>query len=217
MKLGKFIVLEGLDGSGKTTQAKRLLDYLSENKYHCLTTKEPTDGSIGTLALETVRGLSSLSDDTLALLFAADRAEHISRKIRPAIEAGINVICDRFVYSNFAYQGGVVPHSTIFAYNSNFLFPPDLTFFIDTSPEECTRRIISTRKNFELFDGVKRARGIRAEFFKAFETYGKQMPVKIIDGNLSEDDIFNQLLSSVEELLGQEAFDSEYSQISMNI
>jgi len=216
VKLGKFIVLEGLDGSGKTTQIKRLVDYLSKNKHHCLTTKEPTDGPIGSLALETIRGLSSLSPDTLALLFAADRSEHILRKIRPALQAGINIICDRFVYSNLAYQGETIPQNTIFAYNSQFLLPPDLTIFIDTSPEECTRRIISTRKSFELFDGVKRASNIRNEFLKAFVTYGKQMPVKIIDGNLDEDEVFKQLINAVEELLGQEVFDSTYSQISMN-
>jgi len=216
VKLGKFIVLEGLDGSGKTTQIKRLVDYLSKNKHHCLTTKEPTDGPIGSLALETIRGLSSLSPDTLALLFAADRSEHILRKIRPALQAGINIICDRFVYSNLAYQGETIPQNTIFAHNSQFLLPPDLTIFIDTSPEECTRRIISTRKSFELFDGVKRASNIRNEFLKAFVTYGKQMPVKIIDGNLDEDEVFKQLINAVEELLGQEVFDSTYSQISMN-
>ena len=212
----QFIVIEGLDGSGKTTQINRLVEYLSESKYHCLTTKEPTDGSIGTLAMETVRGITSLSQDTLALLFAADRSDHILRKIRPALEAGINVICDRFVYSNLAYQGETIPQKIIFAYNSQFLLPPDLTIFIDTSPEECTRRIISTRKSFELFDGVKRANGIRTEFLKAFETYGKQMPVKIIDGNLDEDEVFKQLICSIEELLKHEVFDSSYSQISMN-
>ena len=216
MKLGKFIVLEGLDGSGKTTQVKRLVEHLSKAKHHCLTTKEPTDGSIGMLAQETIRGISSLSSDTLALLFAADRSEHILRKIRPALEAGINVICDRFVYSNLAYQGDVIPQKTIFAYNSQFLLSPDLTIFIDTSPEECTRRIISTRKNFELFDGVQRAKGIQVEYFKAFAAYGKQMPVKIIDGNLNEDEVFKQLINSVEELLMQEVFDSTYSQMHMN-
>ena len=197
MGLGKFIVLEGIDGSGKTTQIKRLADYLCKNKHRCLITKEPTNGPIGSLALETVRGLSSLSPDTLALLFAADRSEHILHDIRPALESGIHVICDRFIYSNLAYQGETIPQKTIFAYNSQFLLQPDLTVFIDTSPEECTRRIISSRKSLELFDGVERARSIRTEYFKAFETYSKQMPVKIIDGNLDEDEIFNQLLNIV--------------------
>jgi len=201
MKLGKFIVLEGIDGSGKTTQVGRLVDYLNNNGCRCIATKEPTNGSIGTLAMETIRGLSSLSPNTLALLFAADRSEHILHEILPALEAGIHVICDRFVYSNLAYQGETIPHETIFDYNSQFLVQPDLTIFIDTSPEECTNRIASTRKSFELFDGTERAKGIRAEYFKAFGTYSKQMPVEIIDGNLDVDEIFKQLLIVVRALI----------------
>jgi len=195
MSKGKFIVFEGLDGSGKSTQVKRLAEHL-QNNHKCLITQEPTDGPIGKLARETIRGLSSLSTDTLALLFAADRAEHIS-EIRTAIESGINVICDRYVYSNMAYQGMTIPQDVIFAYNSQFLLIPDLTIFIDTSPEECTRRILSNRGNFEMFDGVKKAEIIRNGFIRAFEAYGSQIPVNMVDGGLCEDEVFVKVFEIV--------------------
>jgi len=194
VKKGKFIVLEGLDGCGKTTQAQRLVEHLNKNKHHCLITKEPTDEAMGVMTRQALLGNISLTSNGLALLFAADRAEHTVNEIRPTLESGVNVICDRYVYSNLAFQGTEIPQDVIYSYNSHSLLSPDLTIFIDTSLEECTRRIISTRKNFELYDGVNYARDIRARYLEAFEQYGKQMPVKIINGNQNEDEVFAELI-----------------------
>ena len=201
MNRGKFIVLEGLDGSGKTTQAKRLSTYLGKKNYSSLVTKEPTNSPIGLLIREILHKKYSTSPNTLALLYAADRSEHISSEVEPALKNGTHVICDRFVYSHLAYQGAFLPQPTIISYNSHSLITPDLTIFIDTSPEECTRRIVTNRKSLELFDGLEHANNLRANFFAAFEMFGSQMPVKIVNGNQSEDKIFSHLLSIVEELL----------------
>jgi len=197
---GKFIVLEGLDGCGKTTQAQRLFEHLN-GKHRCLITREPTDEAMGVIARQALLGEVKLTPEGLALVFAADRAEHIAGEIRPALGAGINVICDRYVYSNIAFQGTEIPPSVVYAFNSHFLIPPDMTIFIDTAPEECTRRIISTRKNFELYDGVSWAEAVRLRYLEAFEQYGEQMPVKMVNGNQGEDEVFAELLIVVGEVL----------------
>jgi len=191
---GKFIVFEGLDGSGKTTQIKRLSAYYAAHGIDCLVTKEPTDGPIGVLARSALHGSISLTTESLALLFAADRAEHVVRDIRPALEAGVNVLCDRFIYSNMAFQGMEVPMSTIASYNERAMIAPDLTIFIDTHPKECTRRILSARQNLEIYDGEKLAWQIRGRYLELFGLFGDKMPVVTIDGNRQESDVFAQLL-----------------------
>ena len=243
----KFIVFEGLDGSGKSTQVKRLTNHFNSLGLKNLTTKEPTDGPMGKLAKRAVCGMwednghvpeskagstveskaeskagsqaeskagpqaeskagpqaesKTPTPEALALLFAADRSEHIAQLIRPALEsAGTYVLCDRYVYSNMAYQGMDIPIGHIAAYNIPFLIYPDLTIFIDTSPEECTRRILAARQHLEIYDGTETATKIREQYIKAFKFYGEYMPVVIIDGNLHEDEVFSRVLRVLREV-----------------
>ena len=200
IKRGKFIVFEGLDGSGKTTQIKRIVKHLQKRGVRCLATKEPTDGPIGNIARLALHGTDPLSTDALALVFAADRAEHIAKQINPALTAGLHVLCDRFVYSNMAFQGTAIPLNILAAYNERSLTAPDMTIFIDVDPEECTRRQ-SRRKIKEIYDGLKLAQEIRSLYFKAFEQHRERMPVTVVDGNAGEDEVFARLLAVVTELL----------------
>ena len=184
--MGKFIVFEGIDGSGKTTQLKLLSEYFSSHNIPHIVTKEPTDGPIGRLARSVVRGAEPLSEEALSLLFSADRLEHISNEIRPALEAGKYVLCDRYVFSNIAYQG----YQPVGKPNR---LAPDLTVFIDTNPEECTRRILVNRPAMEIYDGLENAKNIRNNYLKAFQQY-KNIPVKVVDGNRPKQEVFVQLL-----------------------
>lgn len=190
MSTGKFIVFEGLDGSGKTTQINRLSEHLKKNNIPHIVTKEPTDNPIGALARCVVRGEVSLTKEALSLLFAADRAEHIATEISPALSAGKFVLCDRYIYSNMAYQNGVQVVT-----DSHHLKKPDLTIFIDTSPEECTRRIIANRQSMDIYDGIKISQQIRTKYLESFRRYKLGMPVEIINGDQQEDEIFSKLLS----------------------
>jgi len=196
----QFIVFEGLDGSGKTTQVSRLKDYFLQRGVICLCTREPSDSAIGGMARDAVRGRAPLSPDTLALLFAADRAEHMVKEIKPALEKGMVVICDRFVYSNLAYQGTAIPMQDIVDYNKAALNSrsPDVTFFIDTTPEECTRRIIASRAGMDIFDGIDYAEKIRTQYLQAFSRFEQQMPVVRIDGNNSPDEVFDHIITEME-------------------
>lgn len=102
---GLFIVFEGGDGCGKTTQAKRLVDHLTHQGQRAIFTREPGDGALGARIRELILHHEGPIDARAeALLFAADRAQHVSQVIRPALEQGITVVCDRYIDSSIAYQ-----------------------------------------------------------------------------------------------------------------
>ena len=147
MTRGKFIVLEGGEGAGKSTQARLLAEALTARGLDIVTTREPggTPGAevIRTLLLDTQGEGWGLRAE--ALLFAAARADHVERLIRPAIEAGKWVICDRFLDSSRAYQGGAgglrdEDIVTLHRIGSAGLLP-DLTLLIEVSPEIAAERL----------------------------------------------------------------------------
>lgn len=140
MRRGLFITFEGPDGSGKSTQAHFLAQNLQEEGYSVLLTREPGGTALG----EAVRGILlgkdlQMSNETEALLYAAARAQHVEEKIKPALEQGKIVICDRFVDSSLAYQGyGLgLPLEELKKINSFAArgLRPNLTFLLDLEPE----------------------------------------------------------------------------------
>lgn len=152
---GRFITLEGGEGTGKSTQARLLAAWLGERGVDCLLTREP-GGSPGA---EDIRGLLVTGEPgrwdavTEALLMNAARRDHVVRTIRPALEAGRWVICDRFVDSTLAYQGhaGGVPLATLEALIAAAVEDtrPDLTLVLDLSPEAGLARAASGRDGTE--------------------------------------------------------------------
>ena len=139
---GIFIVLEGPDGSGKTTQINKLKEYLEEMDKQCLITREPGGTRIGEAIRQIILNpdYKEMSDVTEMLLYAASRAQIIHDLIGPAIEEGKVVICDRFVDSSIVYQGiarglGIDTVSMINAPGIG-IYQPDLVFFIDIPEEE---------------------------------------------------------------------------------
>ncbi len=107
MKRGLFITIEGPDGSGKSTQIAYLKDFFQEQQLDCLFTREPGGTEIGEKLRKIIldKNNAEMCDKTEALLYAASRAQHVEQLIRPALEAGRIVICDRFIDSSIAYQG----------------------------------------------------------------------------------------------------------------
>jgi dTMP kinase len=140
-----FIVFEGIDGSGKTTQAKMLADRLAARGVRVLFTAEPSDGSVG-VYIKSLRMRAQPEEE--ARLFTEDRRDHLQRTIIPALEQGKTVICDRYVYSSAAYQGarGIDPRS-ILAENSEFALKADITFLLEVGVELAMERISSGRSN----------------------------------------------------------------------
>ena len=129
-----FIVLEGLDGSGTSTQLKIIGGWLG-----CYTTSEPSNSSVGKFIRETLK-TGALYPTTMALLFAADRKEHLEKEIEPRLARGEVVLCDRYTMSSLAYQtaAGVDPEYVEFI-NKDFR-KPDITFYFDVDVETASIR-----------------------------------------------------------------------------
>lgn len=144
MAKGKFIVFEGLDGAGKETQAKLLVDYLKAKGQDVIYTSEPTsDNPIGKLIYKWLNQKFELSsDEAITLLYVADRYEHLAEVIVPALEAGKTVICDRYFYSTLAYEGALFGADTHWIKQLHgHVIKPHIKIFIDIPPEECINRV----------------------------------------------------------------------------
>lgn len=183
---GRLITLEGGEGTGKSTQARRLADYLRERGKNVVITREP-GGSPGA---EAVRGVilsgaaAPLGPEGEALLFAAARADHVDQVIRPALEAGRYVVCDRFIDSTRVYQGmvGKVDRTLLRELEdvvaSDVL--PDLTVILDTEPETglaraAQRSASAVVDRFER-EGIAYHRSVR----DAFRTLARQEPKRCV-------------------------------------
>jgi len=190
MRKGKLIAVEGLDGSGKTTQACLLVEALRKEGFKAYYTCEPTQWRVGDLIRLHVAKAKRRAPVYEALLFAADRYEHLAREIRPRLRKGYIVVSDRYVYSSLAYQGasGV---SLQWLRNINFFAPkPDLTLLLDLPPEEALKRKkgklkatfesltfqrkvrkmylrLAEEEGFLVFDGLKPVETLHREIFKA--------------------------------------------------
>lgn len=152
MKKGYFISFEGIDGSGKSTQIKRLKKYLEQEGYDVVLTREPGGTDIGekirNIILDPANG--NMTDMTEAMLYAASRAQHVNEVILPAVSEGRIVICDRFVDSSIAYQGygrkmgECVEFINRYATGGNM---PDITFFMRLNTDIVNDRIGSRKKD----------------------------------------------------------------------
>ena len=143
----RFLVLEGIDGSGTTTQRERVAELLRARGHEVHTTREPSDGQIGKLTRAMLAvGESSRSVDAagLALLFAADRLEHLEREVKPALARGAIVLCDRYLVSSWVYQSLDCDPAWVREINRRALWP-DLTFVFDLAPELALARVASRR------------------------------------------------------------------------
>jgi len=147
---GKFIVMEGLDGSGQSTQTNLLKDFLLKKGYQTVLTKEPTqDSEAGKKIREVLDKKSEIQPQKLQELFAQDRKEHLENVIIPALKEGKIVISDRYFFSSFAYgTTSGLDLDWLIEINNDFLLP-DITFFLKVSPEICLKRVDMRNKNKE--------------------------------------------------------------------
>jgi dTMP kinase len=140
-----FIVLEGIDGSGTTTQLNRLAERLRPQGRSVVATREPSPGPIGLLLRDLLRGThanpdgSSLDERAMALLFAADRRDHLTREIEPALAGGFDVVSDRYLPSSLAYQAVAADRAWV-EQLANGVREPDLTLLLDVEIGVAARR-----------------------------------------------------------------------------
>jgi len=139
---GVFICVEGLDGCGKTTQTKLLVERLKKKGYDAIYTAEPSGGKIGSLIKEyCLHGETRVSSIVEALLFAADRFEHVEKEVIPALNEGKLVVSDRYVYSSLAYQGAAGLDLEWIEKINEHAIRPHLAVFIDVEPETVIQRL----------------------------------------------------------------------------
>ncbi|MFQ5762948.1 MAG: dTMP kinase, partial [Candidatus Bathyarchaeia archaeon] len=146
---GVFIAVEGIDGSGKTTQSYLLVNQLRQLGYRTEYTAEPTYGPVGNIIrLHLSRGKSRRAEWE-ALLFAADRYHHIQETILPKLKRGITLVSDRYVYSSLAYQGAAGVDLEWIRRLNRFAPKPDLTLYLDVDPKASLGRKTEGRTVFE--------------------------------------------------------------------
>lgn len=204
MKQGLFITMEGPDGSGKSTQIEAIKRYFENKGEKVVITREPG----GTKISEKIRALlldrDNVEMDSMAeaLLYAASRAQLVSQVIKPALEEGTHVICDRFVDSSIAYQGfgrGLGDSvAVINAYAVNNCMP-DVTFLMKLNPEVGKSRIRTSDQDRIEMEKLE----FHNKVFKGYETLEMEFPDRIvgIDATRNIDEISDEILSHVERLL----------------
>jgi dTMP kinase len=198
---GRFVVLEGIDGSGTTTQAARLAASLRELGHSVVSTREPSDGPIGVLVRQALtRRLVGMSDRVLALLFAADRLDHLASVVEPALAEGKVVVSDRYVLSSLAYQGMRLPLAWVEALNAAAR-PADLTLFLEVDPRTAARRRHGRGGTEELFDADEVQRAVARAYGRVARKHARAQRVARVDGRGAADEVAREILKRVRAVL----------------
>lgn len=187
---GKFIVFEGLDGSGLSTHAEILKEFLKRDGRPAILTKEQTITMIGGLIKSILRKEIITSPLALQLLFVADRAHHLSSEIEPALQEGKIVISDRYIFSTVAFGAFDIDMEFLKLINSKFRIP-DLTFIIDAPPEVCIKRISEQRlSHLELFEEKEKLEKIRNNYMKLKDYFPN---VYVINSNRPVEEVAKEI------------------------
>jgi dTMP kinase len=164
MSKGAFIVIEGLDGSGKTTQARQLVRSLKK-AYDVVFTAEPSKGKIGKfIRNQLLYGEKRLPTEIEALLFAADRLDHLQSEVLPIVSAGGLAISDRYLHSSLAYQGSSGLSLDWIHSINQLALAPDLALYIDIKPETVLKRLRRKKSIMEILETQKKVREIYLKY-----------------------------------------------------
>ncbi len=188
-----LVAFEGIDGAGKTTQSRRLLDKLRELNVEATYTKEPTDGEIGKILKRALKGEIELDQKTIALLFAADRIEHM----RSLKMNGI-IIMDRYLLSSLAYQGAFLPIQWINELN-RWARLPDIVFYLDISPDIAINRI----DDKAIYHSLDFLNIVRENYLKLIKAEPWKSITYLIDAERGEEEISEEILNILLSKLGE--------------
>ncbi len=200
LKRGTLIVFEGIDGAGKTTQAKILERKLQQRGFEVAYFQEPSQGKWGRLIKEKAKHPDSLTPQQELELFHKDRRENVEKNLKPALRQRKIIILDRYYFSTIAYQGakGIDP-DWIQTVNEEFAVRPDLVFIIDVEAGKGLKRIEDRKKKDKLFEREEYLVKVR-EIFRSLQ--GRN--IIHINGEKSEDEISRQIGKIVFAYLAQE-------------
>lgn len=196
---GKFIIIEGLDGSGKSSQVDLLVNYLKEKDKEVIVTKEPTiDSESGRKIKQVLRGEVKMEPLELQGLYVQDRKEHLENKVIPALKKGEYVVSSRYAFSTFAYgYSDGLNVKQLIALNEKFLLP-DLTIVVNVLPESCIKRIEGrgeAKEHFEQLDKLTKVNEIYKKIPEMFEN------AIIVNGEKKIEEVFWDIKKEVNKIL----------------
>ena len=218
---GYFIVVEGVDGSGVSTQALLLYQHLISVGRKVHRTKEPTPGPVGSLirlaltgrlvyppivahdlgGQEITQKSRPIDDEVLTLLYAADRMDHLSNEIEPLLTRGIDVVSDRYILSALAFQSLTADTTWVLDVNSRARHP-DLTIFLDVPPEISMARIASRGAPVELYEHEDKIRRVRENYRRFIPMVReKGWTVSVVDGTGAPQEVHNLIWATSTEAL----------------
>lgn len=190
-KRGVFICIEGIDASGKSTQAHWLVRNLRRRGFDAIYTTEPSKGEVGSFIRRYVlRRRRRVPAVVEALLFAVDRVDHVESKIEPALESGKIVVSDRYLYSSLAYQGAAGLDIGWITQINRMALPPDLAIYIDVPPEVVVKRMRRRRSVMENLENQRRVREVYMKFVR-------ERRLVLVDGNRPASEVAQNILAVV--------------------
>jgi len=195
-KKGAFICIEGLDASGKTTHARRLVRDLKQRGFKAMYTTEPSLGEIGKfIRTHILQRKERVPGAVEALLFAVDRVVHLEQRVKPALQKGKIVVSDRYVYSSLAYQGAAGLDLNWIEEINRSAVSPDLAIYIDVSPEILIKRMKWRKKS--VMERLQVQRKVQEVYLKLVDD-GRLVRV---DGNRSVNEVARDILTIVLDFL----------------
>ena len=202
---GRFIVFEGIDGSGKTTQAKILAEWLAKQGKEAVLTAEPTELPSGKELRAALSGRVKKSECEMAALFVLDRIAHNNdgeNGIRTLVDNGAYVICDRYYYSTLAYQGTVTDYDWVKSMNLSCpdIMKPDLCIYLDLLPEQSLDRIRRGRESVEIYETEAILTGVRNTFLSVIDDLKDSDNIAVIDAYRTQEEVAKDIIDAVKRL-----------------
>lgn len=201
---GLFIAFEGIDGSGTTSQSNLLQTELVKRNHRVVLQAEPTNGPIGAIIRQSLINRLSIDDFALALLFAADRMDHIYNPINGIVKflnQGNIVLSDRYLLSSLCYQQDVLSVEEILTINKNFIVP-DITFFLKVDPGTAYYRKIHSTPEREKYDIIEQQQILAKRYDDLLSSQKYNLgPIEIIDGEQSIRNIARFILDKTLQLI----------------
>ncbi len=206
MQRGKFIVFEGIDGAGKGTQIDLLVNEIKRQGRNVYKTAEPTVSSLGGIIRDALGGFIKRDSYELSAMFLADRINHNVNPVNGIchfLDMGIDVVCDRYYYSSFAYQGIDADLEWVMKMNLECkeILKPDVCIFLDANIALCDERIEKSRFEREIYENRSTLEKVRARFFEVFKMLGGKENIKIVDASRPIEEVSSDIVNIYNNLL----------------
>ena len=205
MKRGRFIVLEGIDEAGKTTQAAMLEQYLTGQGRRVVRTAEPTGLPSGVALRRALSGAEKKSECEMAALFVQDRIAHNvhpTEGIEAILATGADVLCDRYYYSTLAYQGQSTDYQWVKGMNLQCpeIRKPDLCIYLDLTPTQSLERIRAGRDALEIYENEETLSRVRDAFYRVFSDLKQTDRIALVDAYRHVEEIAAEIRGLVDSL-----------------